>query len=101
MAFQRLGSIAEIPEGNLTEMTAGDRPLAVCRVGEEIHVVEGTCPHRGGPLGYGALHGTTVVCPWHAWEFDCTTGWATFSDHLQIRKFDVKLEGGDILVDLE
>ena len=28
MAFQRLGSIADIPEGNLTEMIAGDRPLA-------------------------------------------------------------------------
>ena len=32
------------------------------------------CPHRGAPLAHGALHHHTIVCPWHAWEFDCRTG---------------------------
>jgi nitrite reductase (NADH) small subunit len=101
MGFQKVGTVADIPENGLTEMLAGDRPLAVCRVDGNIHVIEGTCPHRGGSLGYGALHGTTVVCPWHAWEFDCTTGGATFSERVQLRKFEVKVEGGDIFVDVD
>ena len=25
-------------------------------------------------LAHGALHQHTIVCPWHAWEFDCRTG---------------------------
>jgi nitrite reductase/ring-hydroxylating ferredoxin subunit len=101
MAFQKVGSLSAIPSGSVTEMIAGDRPLAVCLVDGEVHAIEGTCPHRGGPLGYGALHGTTVVCPWHAWEFDCTTGRATFSDHLELAKFPVKIEGDDVLVDVD
>ena len=42
--------------------------------GGEFYAIEGVCPHRGAPLAYGALHEHTVVCPWHAWEFDCRTG---------------------------
>ena len=101
MAFQRVGSIAELPPNSMTEMMAGDRPLAVCNVGGELHVIEGTCPHNGGSLGSGALHGTTIVCPWHGWEFNCTTGRATFSDRLQLRKFETKVEDGEILVDVD
>lgn len=101
MAFQRLGSLQEIPDGNVTEMSIGDRPLAVCRVNHQVHVVEGTCPHRGGPLGYGALHGATLVCPLHGWEFDCTTGHATFSETLKLASFPVRVEGDDIFVEVE
>ena len=100
MAFAKLGSMRHVPANSVVEMIAGDRPLAVCRVDGEVHVIEGTCPHRGGPLGHGALHGTTLVCPWHAWEFDCTTGQAPYSETLRVPKFAVRIEGDDILVDL-
>ena len=36
--------------------------------------VDGLCPHRQGPLGQGEISGRNVVCPWHAWEWDCSTG---------------------------
>ena len=101
MAFQRVGALADIPPCGVTEMMAGDRPLAVCFVDGGLHVIEGTCPHRGGSIGFGALHGTTVVCPWHGWEFDCTTGRSTFSERVQLRKFEAKIESGEILVDVD
>ena len=68
------------------EALVGDGTYAVCNAGGEIHALDGICPHAGGPLGQGALHGTTLVCPWHAWEFDCRnrerwkpTKWTTWS----------------------
>lgn len=101
MAFRRLGSLQDIPPENVTQMEFGTRPLAVCRVGDAVHVIDGTCPHAGGPLGYGALHHATLVCPLHGWEFDCTTGRATFSETLRVACFPVRVEGDDILIDID
>jgi nitrite reductase (NADH) small subunit len=74
-----------------------DGTYAICNTGDGIHAVDGICPHAGGPLGQGALHGATLVCPWHAWEFDCRI---QVDDGLQPAKFPVKLEGDNIMIDV-
>ncbi|MEM3851591.1 MAG: Rieske (2Fe-2S) protein [Methanomassiliicoccales archaeon] len=35
---------------------------------------DGECPHRGGPLKDGELSGSTVICPWHRFEFSLESG---------------------------
>jgi nitrite reductase/ring-hydroxylating ferredoxin subunit len=39
-----------------------------------------------------------VVCPWHAFEFEVTSGRCLNNPNLQIPCFPVKVEGQDILV---
>jgi nitrite reductase/ring-hydroxylating ferredoxin subunit len=74
-------------------------PYAICNVGGELHALDGACPHAGGPLGQGALHGGTLVCPWHAWEYDCITGINDYAPDVKLAKFLVTIEGDDILLD--
>ena len=81
------------------EARVGGESYAVCNVEGEIYAVEGICPHAGGPLGQGALHGETLVCPWHAWEFNCRTGTSDFDESLQLEQVPVKIENGEILID--
>ena len=85
------------------EALVGDGTYASAMPAGGIYALDGICPHSGGPLGQGALHGTTLVCPWHAWEFDCRTGvkdsGANEVDDL-VAKFPVKIEGDDILIDV-
>jgi nitrite reductase/ring-hydroxylating ferredoxin subunit len=100
MAFERLASLAELKPGTMTDFELGDRLVVICNVGGEVHAMDGRCPHRGGPLGQGALHGQMVVCPWHAWEFDCVTGQNDYNPELRQTKYAVRLDGSDILVDL-
>ena len=99
MGFEKVGPLAELPPGALRQVQAGEQIVALCRVGDDIHAVDGVCPHLGGPLGHGALHGTALVCPWHAWEFDCITGKFDANPDVKLRKFAVKVEEGNILVD--
>lgn len=80
------------------QATIEGRQYAICNVGGQLHALDGTCPHRQGPLGEGALHGNTIVCPWHAWEFSCETGENTFDDTQKQQKFDVQVDGEDILI---
>jgi nitrite reductase/ring-hydroxylating ferredoxin subunit len=100
MAFRKVGSLASLPPGSLTQIDVGEETIALCNAGGELHALDGICPHAGGPLGQGALHGTTLVCPWHAWEYDCVTGENDRNPNVRLPKFAVKVEGDDILLDL-
>ena len=100
MSLIRAGSISKLQPGGMMEFTAGERTIAICNVGGNLHAVDGVCPHRNGPLAQGALHGTAVVCPWHAWEFDCATGEHDYNPAIKLETFRVELSGDDILVDL-
>ena len=100
MALVKVGSLSKLPPGSVMEAQVGDGTYAVCNAGGEIHAVDGICPHAGGPLGQGALHGTTLVCPWHAWEYDCRSGVNEMDDALQLTTVPVKIEGDDILLEI-
>src|SRR5258708_31584207 len=100
MPFHPVGPVPQLPPGCLTEVTVGEKLIALCNVDGAIHALDGTCPHRGASLGQGALHGSLVVCPWHAWEFDCTTGTHDYDPSIQLATYEVKVEGDDIAVDL-
>ena len=100
MGFRKVASLAELPPGSLRQIEVGEETLALCNAGGNIHALDGICPHAGGPVGQGALHGTTLVCPWHAWEYDCVTGEHDFNPIVRLTKFVVRVEGDDILVDL-
>lgn len=99
MAFERVASLSELKPGTMTDVEREERMLVVCNVDGEIHAMDGRCPHRDGPLGQGAIHGRMVVCPWHAWEFDCVTGENDYDPRVKQAKFPVRIEGDDILVD--
>jgi nitrite reductase/ring-hydroxylating ferredoxin subunit len=100
MPLVKVASLAAFPPGSVLEALVGDGTYAICNSGGEIHALDGICPHAGGPLGHGALHGTTLVCPWHAWEYDCRSGANEMDDSLVLAKFPVKIQGDDILIDV-
>jgi nitrite reductase (NADH) small subunit len=100
MALVKAGSCAALEPGRMMEAIVDGTPYAVCNVNGDLHAVSGICPHRGGPLAQGALHDYTIVCPWHAWEFDCRTGEHDFDPGVKLKKYPVTIESGDIYLDL-
>jgi len=91
---------AELAPGRCTEVSIGGKPVALYNVEGTFYATSNTCIHRGGPLGQGALHGTTLVCPWHAWEYDCRSGANEMDDGLRLPKVPVTIQGDDILIDV-
>ena len=51
-----------------------------------------------GRLGEGRLEGKTLSCPWHGWQYDVTTGKNEFDHAIQLKTFEVKVEGGEVKV---
>ncbi len=100
MPFVKAGSLAKLLPGSVMEARIEGKAIAICNSGGSLHALDGTCPHAGGPLGHGALHGTMLVCPFHAWEFDCRTGENDFDARIKQETYAVCVEGDDILVDI-
>jgi nitrite reductase (NADH) small subunit len=100
MAFVKIGALKHLLAGSATQFEIGDSAVAVCNVGGTLHAMDGICPHSGGPLGHGALDGYILTCPFHAWEFDCRTGLSDVDESLRQAIYAVKVEDGDVFVDV-
>jgi nitrite reductase/ring-hydroxylating ferredoxin subunit len=72
----------------------------VARVNGAIAVLDGVCPHEGGPLGEGIIEDGRVVCPWHAYAFDVRTGEADQDPEVKAEVFEAKVENGELVVQL-
>jgi len=101
MAFVSVGSLKLLPPGSATHLEMSDgSAVAVCNVAGVLHAIDGICPHSGGPLGHGALDGAILSCPYHGWQFDCRTGTMAGDDLKVLAIYPVKVEDGEIFVEL-
>lgn len=58
------------------------------------------CPHKGGPLSQGIVFGERVACPLHNWSIELKTGDAVAPDVGCTKRFSVRIDGGDVFVEL-
>jgi nitrite reductase/ring-hydroxylating ferredoxin subunit len=89
---------AEIEAGKAIVSDLGGPKVAVFNVDGVYHVISNECGHQGGPLGEGKLEGFSVVCPWHQWKFDVTTGNCLSVGGSSVRKYEVAAAGDDLFV---
>jgi nitrite reductase/ring-hydroxylating ferredoxin subunit len=99
--FRRVAGINDVPDGKRIVVEVDNKRIAVFNVKGIFYAIDSTCPHRGGPLGEGSLHGTRVNCPWHGSQFDVTSGHVlgppAFTD---IKSYPTRVEESSIWVAL-
>jgi nitrite reductase (NADH) small subunit len=89
----------DVPEGCGRTVDVKGKPVAIFNVGGNFYAISDTCVHRGGPLGEGELDGKTVVCPWHGWRYDVTTGENELNPSVSVQRYQIKVDGDDVLVE--
>jgi nitrite reductase (NADH) small subunit len=57
------------------------------------------CPHRGGPLSQGIVHGHGVACPLHNWTIELASGEARAPDRGCTARFAVRVDDGVVKLD--
>src|SRR4051812_47300899 len=60
--------------GQVTTVVAAGRAMCITRTEDGFGALDNRCPHQGGPLGDGQLEDGYLICPWHAYQYDPTTG---------------------------
>jgi nitrite reductase/ring-hydroxylating ferredoxin subunit len=97
-------------------LDVGGHRVGLYRVGDAFHALADRCPHRGAPLCAGRVatpveaqdgtlvlgrRGSVVRCPWHKWEFEIASGRCLVDDRLRVRRYAVRVDGGEIVVTLD
>jgi len=99
--YVRILAQSELPQaGMVRDVTVAGRSLCVANVNGAICVLDGTCPHEGGPLGEGTIENGRVVCPWHSYAFDVHTGEAQDDPSVKAEILEAKVENGELSVKL-
>jgi nitrite reductase (NADH) small subunit len=74
--------------------------VAVFRNSEDqVFALLDRCPHKGGPLSQGIVHGTSVACPLHNWNIGLADGCAKAPDEGCTPKFAVQIKDGEVYLD--
>lgn len=100
MSWIDIGHIDDIPLRGARIVKTPLGCVALFRTApDQVFAASDRCPHKGGPLSEGIVHGESVTCPLHNWVFDLNTGHAQGEDDGQIDTYPVRVEGARILLD--
>lgn len=86
-------------DGQLTRWI-GDHDVLLYEHEGEIKAISNICRHFGGPVGYHKAKDGVFTCLWHNWRFSCKDGSCLTMPELPLRRYDVKIEGEKIYVNL-
>lgn len=110
---------AELSDGDRILVELEGRQIGVFNVGGEYVAYANWCVHQGGPLCEGGLTGTqkatynreelrletewhregeVIMCPWHGWKYDLTSGECLSRKGGKLREYPVRVEDGTIIV---
>lgn len=98
--FIDIGALDDIPAQGARVVKTAEGCVAIFRTADDrVFAMEDRCPHKGGPLSEGIVHGDRVTCPLHNWVFDMNSGQAQGADEGMVRTFAAKVEGGRVFLD--
>jgi nitrite reductase (NADH) small subunit len=116
-----VGTLADLPPGSRRIVPlGGPAGIGVYNVGGAFYALRNICPHEGAPLCLGPQRGRVraeldgdryrivseregevVVCPWHEWEFDLTTGRALHDPRQRVKTYPVEVDGDEVAIQLD
>ena len=100
--FIDIGALEDIPAQGARVVKTVEGCVAIFRTSDDrIFALEDRCPHKGGPLSEGMVHGDRVTCPLHNWVFDMNTGQAQGADNGEVRTYPIRVQNGRILISAE
>lgn len=95
-----IGALVDIPVQGARVVKTVFGCVAIFRTADDhVFALDDRCPHKGGPLSEGIVHGTSVTCPLHNWVFDMATGIAQGADDGRINTYAVRVVAGRIVLD--
>ena len=100
-AWTDVGAVTDIPLRGARRVPTPEGDIAVFRTGDgQVFALRDQCPHKGGPLSQGIVHGHAVACPLHNWTIDLATGEPTGADAGKgcAPVVPLRIEGGRILL---
>lgn len=92
--WREVGALDDIPRQGARTVATPHGVVAVFRTLDDcLFALDDRCPHKGGVLSQGIVHGRSVTCPLHNWVINLTDGRAEDPDDGCVQVTAVRLEG--------
>ncbi len=101
MTFQRVMRVDDLWIGEKRGETLSGKPVLLVNVEGQICAYADRCAHRGVRLSEGHLDGHVLVCAAHEWSYDVRTGCGINPSVTQLYRYPIRVENGDLLVDVD
>jgi len=93
-----VGGEDEIPDGERKIIQAENLSIGVFHHNGQWYAIRNLCLHRGGPVAAGRLEGDNIICPWHGYTYDVTTGKLLLDPTARRDTYPVKIVDGQVIV---
>ncbi len=94
-----IGALDDLPLRGSRCVQTPTGKIGVFRTADDrVFAIRNECPHKGGPLTEGIVHGHSVTCPLHNWVISLETGLAQGADEGAVETIPVRVEGTRILL---
>ncbi len=100
MSWMKVCAAGDVAEAALDEFDVDEIKIVVSRQGDTLFAYPLNCPHMEEPLSNGMCDGETITCSYHLWQWNMSTGESTGEAEIDLLKYPVKVEDGDLYVDL-
>jgi nitrite reductase (NADH) small subunit len=101
MAWVKIAHLEDIPRLGSRVLPTEQGNIAIFRSSaDQVFAVRDRCPHKGGVLSQGIVHGCKVTCPLHSWIIDLEQGEAVAPDVGHVKTFAVKVEQNEVYLNL-
>jgi toluene monooxygenase system ferredoxin subunit len=101
MSFGKAATLDELWIGEKLAVVVEGRSVLLVNVEGTVCAYEDRCRHKGIALSLGTLEGHVLTCSVHGWVYDARTGAGINPERTQLPRFPVRIEGNDILVDVD
>jgi toluene monooxygenase system ferredoxin subunit len=100
MSFARAARTDELWIGEMRGAVVEGARVLLVNVEGVVFAYEDRCAHQAAPLSEGRFDGRTITCARHEWSYDACTGCGINPKSAQLRALPVRVEGGDVLVEV-
>lgn len=101
MNWIQVGNLEDIPRQGSRVVQTSSGEIALFRsVDDQVFALNNKCPHKGGPLSQGIVHGKRVTCPLHSWVIDLESGVAVAPDEGCAHRHEVRVAHGVLFLEV-
>jgi nitrite reductase (NADH) small subunit/3-phenylpropionate/trans-cinnamate dioxygenase ferredoxin subunit len=93
-------SATDIPDGHRKIVQIDGLSIGIFHHKDRWYALRNSCMHRGGPVSTGPLEGDILICPWHGFQYNITTGECLADPSARLDMYPVTVQNGQIHLQL-
>lgn len=87
-----------VPVGGMLRVDIDDDSFIVTNIENRLAVFRNECVHQGMTLDGGMIDDGVLVCPWHGFRYEASTGECLSAPGAQLPQIPLRIDGGRIYI---